>query len=180
MELLLPIFLLIFIIWLVSQSRGIKYHKYSKASSTTTIDLRSRKSIIYNGKNILKSPTTYKFDNRTACYRIINTESKISNPTFHIDEPARKLLLFNSRNVLNDSVRSKNFKPHTTLESLSLDDIISIELLEKNEKVSFSQYLIDAGIEKGKIAIFHNNENTLKLDKLINQLKKSATKIHHS
>lgn len=96
MEILIPIIILLITIWLVSQSRGIKHYKYSKASSTTTIDLRSRKSIIYKGKDILKSSTTFKFDNKTACYRIIKTESKISNPTFHIDESSRELLFDHS------------------------------------------------------------------------------------
>ena len=175
MEILIPIFLLLFIIWWVSQSRGVKHYKYSKASSSSTIDLRASKSIIYKGKDILKSPTTFKFDNRTPCYRIIETESKISNPTFHIDESSKNLLLFNSRRILNDSVRSKKFIPRTPSECVPLEDIISIGLIEKNENISFTHYLIDAGIDNGKIIIMRNQLNSVVIDKMIGILKTIKT-----
>lgn len=170
MEILLPIILLIITIWLVSQSRGVKYAQYQRSSSTTTIDLRRNpNSIFYDGIDLNKSSETYKFE-ETKIYR---DEKKMEKPWVYFDTKNDLLILF-SHSLASWSNRTGNkFKPEPYKNIIPFKKVKSIK---KDKHTDFRQNCYDIELDEnfGKLRIeFPNKEYSIG-KKIIDELNKKT------
>ncbi len=173
MEIILILIFIGFTVWIVSQSKGVKFYQYRKSQSKKEINLNNiNETVIYN--NLNKSSSKYSTILKQST--VIRDNKKITNPVFHFDDKNELMICYSlekAKWVNRTSIQKYKPQPY--------DNIIPYNAILKIIKDKYTDFRIgcyDLSLKSkfGKFRIEIPQEEYINGSSVVQKIEKNCLK----